>query len=59
MLELEDGYRHVWEEVVSAANLEEQIPKLEALERALRDTLEGILEIARRYVIDAERWSLN
>ncbi|WP_030670118.1 hypothetical protein [Streptomyces rimosus] len=59
VLELEDAYRHAWQEVNSAPTIEQRIPKLKNLEEALRNAIEGTLEIARRHRIEAERCRLD
>ncbi|MEV0370544.1 hypothetical protein AB0I10_12040 [Streptomyces sp. NPDC050636] len=59
MLDLEDAYHRAWEEVTAAPSFEERVPKLGELERALRNAVEGTIEIARRYQISAERPHLD
>lgn len=59
VLDLEDFYRRAWEEVRGTLDIEQRIPKLETLERALKDAVEGILELARQNQIVAERCRLR
>ncbi|MGW1377033.1 hypothetical protein ACWD6P_22585 [Streptomyces sp. NPDC002446] len=59
VLDLEDAYRSAWAGVSAAPDFEQRIPKLETLERALKDAVEGILEIARQNQIEVERCHLQ
>ncbi|MGW9171061.1 hypothetical protein [Streptomyces decoyicus] len=59
ILELEDDYRQAWDDVTSAVNMEQRIPHLQNLERALAAAVQGILDVARWNNIKAERFLLD
>lgn len=59
ILGLEDDYRHAWEEVTAAVDIEQRIPHLQTLERSLAAAVQGILDVARQNDIEAERFRLE
>ncbi|MFD7971314.1 hypothetical protein [Streptomyces clavifer] len=48
VLELEDAYRRAWESVNLEPNIDQRIPKLQQLERALKGAAAGVVDVARR-----------
>ncbi|PBC85224.1 hypothetical protein SAMN05428954_2113 [Streptomyces sp. 2112.3] len=59
VLPLEGAYIQAWDEVNSEPGFEESMPKLQELERALRNAVEGIIEIAQRYQLSVSRTYLD